>query len=240
MTRSLIVNADDFGRSPGINAGVAHGFACGVLRSASLMVRWPAAVEAAAYARAHPRLSVGLHLDLAEWRYDGEWRPVYEVIPADPTPACAEAEIERQLDAFVALVGRPPTHLDSHQHVHRDEPVRSALLAAGEALGIPVRDFSAAVRYEGGFYGQYGRGEPYPEGIERVSLLALLASLPDGVTELGCHPAIAPELESAYAAERPRELRVLCDLRVADAIRAHAIELRSFADLLSTTELGVI
>ncbi len=41
------------------------------------MVRWPAAAEAAAYARAHPRLSLGLHFDLAEWTHDrGTWVPI--------------------------------------------------------------------------------------------------------------------------------------------------------------------
>src|SRR3712207_7115710 len=41
----------------------------GIVTSASLMVRWPAATEAAAYAREHRDLSVGLHLDLGEWVY---------------------------------------------------------------------------------------------------------------------------------------------------------------------------
>ena len=50
--RALIVNADDFGLSPGVNAGVARTHEQGILTSASLMVRQPAADEAAAYARA--------------------------------------------------------------------------------------------------------------------------------------------------------------------------------------------
>jgi predicted glycoside hydrolase/deacetylase ChbG (UPF0249 family) len=50
--RYLIVNADDFGQSHGVNRGVIEAFENGIVTSASLMVRWPAAVEAAAYARA--------------------------------------------------------------------------------------------------------------------------------------------------------------------------------------------
>ena len=49
--RVLIVNANDFGRSPGVNQGVTWAYEPGVVTSATLMVRWPAAVEAAAYAR---------------------------------------------------------------------------------------------------------------------------------------------------------------------------------------------
>ena len=67
--RSLIVNADDFGQSTAINRGIIRAYEQGVVTSASLMVLWPAAKEAANYARLHPSLSVGLHVDLAEWSY---------------------------------------------------------------------------------------------------------------------------------------------------------------------------
>ena len=58
--RVLIVNADDFGRSPGVNRGVIRGHEQGIVTSATLMVRWPAAAEAAADARDTGR-SVGRH-----------------------------------------------------------------------------------------------------------------------------------------------------------------------------------
>jgi YdjC-like protein len=77
--RYLIVNADDFGQSEGINQGVMEAHERGLVTSASLMVRWPAAIEAAAYSRAHPSLSLGLHVDLGEWTYGGDrWLPLYE------------------------------------------------------------------------------------------------------------------------------------------------------------------
>ena len=75
--RFLIVNADDFGLSPGVNRGILETHERGILTAASLMVRAPAAAEAAAAAHDHPRLSVGLHLDLGEWICrDGAWEPV--------------------------------------------------------------------------------------------------------------------------------------------------------------------
>jgi predicted glycoside hydrolase/deacetylase ChbG (UPF0249 family) len=64
--RYLIVNADDFGQSDGINQGVVKAYERGIVTSASLMVRWPTASAAAVYARAHPDLSLGLHIDLGE------------------------------------------------------------------------------------------------------------------------------------------------------------------------------
>ena len=63
--RLLIVNADDFGRSESINGGIVQAHERGIVTSASIMVRWQAARDAAAYAREHGKLGLGLHLDLA-------------------------------------------------------------------------------------------------------------------------------------------------------------------------------
>src|SRR5260370_31664554 len=79
--RYLIVNADDFGQSAGINRGIIDAHERGVVTSASLMVRWPAAPEAAKYARSHTSLSLCLHFDFGEWCCrDGNWSILYEVV----------------------------------------------------------------------------------------------------------------------------------------------------------------
>src|SRR5213592_923088 len=185
--RILIVNADDFGRSAGVNAGVIRSYEEGIVTSASLMVRWPHAVEAAAYAR-RSSLGVGLHLDLGEWAYrDGSWHSRYEVL-SEESPEAVAGELARQLDAFQRLVGRGPDHLDSHQHVHRDEPVRAELLAVAERLGVPVREAAPGIAYSGVFYGQDAKGTPVPEAITTEALVAAIEALPAGTTELACHP----------------------------------------------------
>src|SRR5207302_5062801 len=98
--RSLIVNADDFGLSAGINQGIVAARERGIVTSASLMVRWPAAVEAAAYGRAHPDFSLGLHVDLGEWSYrDGGWVARYQVVAVDD-PRAVSDELARQVDSF--------------------------------------------------------------------------------------------------------------------------------------------
>lgn len=226
--RYLIVNADDFGQSCGVNRGIIAAFGNGIVTSASLMVRWAAAVEAAAYARAHPKLSVGLHVDLAEWSYKSEtWLPLYEVVPPDDHAAIA-AEIAHQLERFRELLGRNPTHLDSHQHAHHQEPVRSILMSLSRDLRVPLRHYSTNARYCGAFYGQSVKGEPFPEGISVDSLVDILTNLPFGVTELGCHPGWPDDLKSMYRAERASEVKTLCDARVRSFIKEAAIELCSF------------
>jgi predicted glycoside hydrolase/deacetylase ChbG (UPF0249 family) len=227
MTRALIVNADDFGGSACINAGITHAHEHGIVTSASLMVRCPAARQAADYARAHPDLSVGLHIDLGEWSHGrGRWHAVYG-LPTWDGDAVA-AEVERQLDSFRALLGRDPTHLDSHQHVHEKEPVRSILVSLAEELRRPLRSLTPDLTYVGSFYGQTARGDPLPEAISVEALAEILASLESGVTELGCHPGFVGDFESTYQAERQVEVRTLCDTRVRAVLHTEGIELRSF------------
>jgi chitin disaccharide deacetylase len=228
--RVLVVNADDLGLSDGVNRGIVEAHEHGIVTSATLMVRAPAAAAAAGVARGHPGLSVGLHLDLGEWVYaGGEWRLRYQVVDPDDDAAVA-AEVDRQLDAFTDLLGHPPTHLDSHQHVHRSGPARRALTAAGERLGVPVREVTPGIAYLGAFYGQSGKGHPVPEAITVEALVALIRALPAGVTELGCHPGRG-ELDSVYATERVTEVATLCSPVVRAALDDEGVELRSFADL---------
>jgi predicted glycoside hydrolase/deacetylase ChbG (UPF0249 family) len=227
----LIVNADDFGLSPGVNAGIVTAREHGIVTSASLMVRMPAAAEAADYARRHPEFSVGLHVDLGEWFYrDGEWRKSYEVVPVSDREA-VDAEVARQLERFRQLAGRDPSHIDSHQHVHRDEPVRSVLTEVARALDVPLRHFDATVAYCGGFYGQTAKGEPFAGAISVAGLRATLGNLPVGITELACHPGTGRDFDSDYAAERAEEVKTLCDPRVKEMLQEFAIELMSFHDV---------
>jgi predicted glycoside hydrolase/deacetylase ChbG (UPF0249 family) len=200
--------------------------------SASLMVRWPAAAEAAAYSREHPDLSLGLHVDLGEWAYrDETWVPLYEVTRLDDTAAVAD-ELARQLAAFGRLVGRDPTHMDSHQHVHLKDPVRSVVVAIARGLGVPLRHCSPDVQYCGRFYGQTAEGVPFPEGIGVDGLITILAGLPRGCTELACHPGEGGDgLDTMYRRERAVEVTTLCDPRVRAAIAAERIELRSFGNV---------
>ena len=226
----LIVNADDFGQSPGVNRGIIEAHKHGIVTSASLMTRWLAAGEAALYAREHPKLSLGLHLDLGEWVYrEGSWVPVYTVVPIEDHSA-VERELSRQLDAFRFLIGRDPSHINSHQNVHLREPVRSITLQICESLGIPLRDLSPHINYFMKFYGQTTEGLPFPSGIGVDRLVQVLSTLPSGLTVLVCHPGDAMDLKTVYQTERLEELRVLCDQRVRAAINDFGIRLCSFED----------
>jgi chitin disaccharide deacetylase len=226
--RILIVNADDFGLSAGVNSGVIKAREHGIVTSASLMVRGLAAHEAASYARSHPDFSVGLHIDLGEWAWrDEDWATVYEVVPFEDAEAVA-AEVQRQLEAFRVLVGTEPTHLDSHQHVHTSDPAAGILRGIAAALRVPLRHEHPDVRYCGDLYGQTRTGAPMLEAVSVPNLIDILSRLQPGITELGCHPGEGGDVESIYRFEREAEVEALCDPRVREAIESEGIVLRSF------------
>ena len=208
-----------------MNRGVAAAHEHGIVTSASLMVRRPAARQAVTYAEDHREISLGLHLDLGEWEYRaGEW--VVVIAP----PSAVEAEIRAQLQIFNELTGRQPTHLDSHQHVHREQPLASIVRNVATDFGIPVRGAHPRIRYCGEFYGQTARGEPIHDGIRLQALIDVLTTLPLGVTELGCHPGIDTD-DLAYGIERTVEVQTLCDPAVRVTLEAERIRLCSFDEI---------
>ena len=213
--RYLIVNADDLGLGPGVDRGILEAHARGIVTSASLMVDTPWSAEAASLARATPRLSVGLHV----------------VLPAAPGADAAGDQLRRQHARFASLMGRPPTHIDSHHNAHRDPRVLERFLEFARDAGLPLRGHSP-VRYFSSFYGQWG-GESHPEHIGVESLTRMLANeIGEGITELSCHPGYAdPREPSSYALEREVEVRTLCDARIRTALSAHGITLVSYHDL---------
>jgi len=227
--RTLIVNADDLGYTQATNDGIFHAHQHGIVTSASLMVRPAAASDAVRRASEIGFTSLGLHLDLGEWtRRNGEWIALYEVV--DPLDMVAvAAECESQVARFQELTGRSPTHLDSHQHVHRQEPVRSIALAIAGRLSIPLRHFCPQVAYRGDFYGQSGRGETAPELLTETALLDILRDTPDTAIEIGCHPGWDSGLETMYCQERLREVEVLCRPALKESIAAMGFELVDFA-----------
>lgn len=216
----LIVNADDFGCTDGVNRGIAEAHERGIVTSTSLMVNRPGAKDAAAYARERPELAVGLHAELRRWR-----------LPAPLVRALAERELKSQLARFRRLLGRAPTHLDSHHNVHRAEPLRPVFAALADELGVPLRHFSENVRFCGEFYGHDGQGRPEEDAIQPNALIGLLDGLGPGVTELGTHPGYPEGLREWYRAERVQEVRTLCDPAVHRAIERLGIELISFGAL---------
>lgn len=227
--RLLIVNADDFGSSRGVNRGIVEAHERGIVTSASLMVNRPAAPEAAEYARKHPELAVGLHVEVPRWRV--RRRPWSLIWSERSLQRNVAREVASQHGQFRALMGRDPTHIDSHHHRHRAEALHSIFVALARELRVPLRHYDPRISFCGAFYGHDGFGRPNPAAITPDALIDLLTDLPDGITELCSHPGYTEGLTAWYRDEREQEVRTLCDPRVREAIERLGIRLASFRQL---------
>lgn len=289
--RFLVVNADDFGLTPGVNAGIIGAFKRGPVRSASLLVTTPGFDDAVALAREHPELDLGIHLALTNLR---------PALPPDRIPSLVgrdgrfpalgswqrqvalrqlrPAELRAELFAQVARARRTGlrfTHLDGHHHVHLFGPVAAIVAdiarthkmpivrrvkdapcgmedaappaaptprSAGEAIKrgwLEGADRFAESALRGLSRTDAFRGFAFPETPGAWRILA--RSLPRGVTEMMCHPGLRDEAVRAldpYVAERERELRWLCNPRVAAILAEEGVTLTSFRELLGVTVPG--
>jgi predicted glycoside hydrolase/deacetylase ChbG (UPF0249 family) len=233
MACFLIVNADDFGYTQGVNHGILTAHIHGVVSSTSLMVDAPYAAQAATQARSYPRLGVGLHFTATN-----EHTALFDLNDL----ALVEQELDRQYQRFCELVGGVPTHLDSHHHVHLREQLKPLFVSWAEEHNLPLRGLGH-VHYNGGFYGQWydenWHPHPMPDNISVEHLEKLLRALPDGVTELACHPGfVSAGLDSSYRAERAIELATLLAPQVLSLIHALDIKLINFTGLANGTLLS--
>jgi chitin disaccharide deacetylase len=212
----LIVNADDFGLTAGVSEGIVEAHSRGIVTSTSLMVDAPAAEHAVGLAGENPGLSIGLHF--------------VDDSPALDEPDHAAREFARQLERFRRLMGREPTQVDSHHHVHVARMSTFTPLVA--PLGMPLRG-DGRVRYLGAFFAHPQPGVVDHERIREPFLLRLLGEIcvDEGFVELGCHPGrITEELHSSYAGEREIELATLTEPGLAGRIEALGLTLASYYD----------
>jgi len=250
----LIVNADDFGYTERVSAGILRGHRDGIVTATTFMTNAPHTEGAAKLARATPSLDVGVHLvvsfgrplaDVARVRSlidaDGEFFRPKELLSRDIDREEALIEYRAQYGRARELLGRDPTHLDTHHWVH-DHP------ALEWAIGELARETGAAARIHSDEQRERlrARGVRTPDHFARefqhegkvgvAQLLDLLERLAkrDDVTELMCHPGETDEAmvkKSGYARERPTELATLTDARVRAAVKDLGITLATFADV---------
>jgi len=247
--KRLIVNADDYGRTAGVNAGTLEAHARGIVTSATVMVLEKSAArgirEAAERA---PALSLGLHFVLT-----GGGRPAAAArevptlapaglfprtraeLPEQIPPEEIRRELEAQIAVFQILARKPPSHLDSHHHCALHPAVAPVFAAVAKGRGLATRAASdgarrllreAGVRTPDRFIDDF-----YAEKVSFETLQGLLEGLPEGTAELMCHPGHADEdlqRGSSYAREREVEIEVLCDPGIRALVRSLGIALVGF------------
>ena len=217
----LIVNADDLGYDPEIDRGILEAHARGVVTSATVMVETP--FSAAALAAAPDSLGLGLHA----------------VLPPRLSRAAAAAGLRQQISRFEELRGAPPSHLDSHKHVHAAPALLTAFVEVALERRLPVRSIDGATRAALRAHGVatpdlfLGDADLRP-GWTEASLVAALAGLPEGVVEVMVHPGYRPShVRSTFGVERELELAALTSAAVVGATKRQGLRLGSYLALRS-------
>ncbi|WP_213806423.1 ChbG/HpnK family deacetylase [Granulicella sp. dw_53] len=154
MPPRLILNADDFGLTPGVNRAIAELHQAGVLTSATLMATGPAFDDAVAIAHANPTLGVGCHITLVDGTPVAHPQSIPTLIGSDGktlrpslidfTQALLrgdihEDDIEREALAQLQKLQRAGidvTHLDTHKHTHLFSAVARPLLHLAQRASI--------------------------------------------------------------------------------------------------------
>ena len=286
--KNLIVNADDFGWSEGVNRGIAYAHRNGLVTSTSLLANGLAFTSALDVARANPELGVGVHLNLSDGppttrpsEIAGLLNP-YGVLENGPEALLLRiagrnlelAEVEREWDAQILKVrdaGIAPTHLDGHKHVqmlpglfeiavrlakkhairairisHEESRLRAFLSSGGEqktsvvlkqgvqarGLKLLARDARDMADHAGLVATDYFCGIAQTGAMTREGLEALLTNLPEGTTELMCHPGYSDDdlrrSPTRLQDSRQSELEILTDARIRKLVATQGIRLISY------------
>ncbi len=202
----LIINADDFGYSHSINKGIIEAVENGTVTSTSVMVDAIVADEAKDLTK-YPDLSIGLHFELKE---------VVDV----------ETELERQIEKFIAIVGKKPDHIDTHKRRTTDEGIKEVLEAYARNHSIPVRNFNAK------HIGSFGINS---NDASVAQLKRSIDEATDKNNELMTHCGYSDDYlreHSSYSDPREQELASICDPSIKQYIANKGLQLISWKRVL--------
>ena len=229
----LIVNGDDLGYTKGVTEGILEGYHRGILRSTSALMSSAYIQESAALTKDCTDLGVGVHLNLTlegpltknrtltdpatgefyhgrteVWKHDPDYTEIYN-------------EWKAQIDRFMEVFQKRPTHLDSHHGVHDATP---------EALQVAQR-LSEEYRLPLRRYNHYKFVPEFFGSKEPKQLIDILEKYKDTDIEIMAHPAFADldlYRKSSICFPRVQELDVLCSDAVKEYVSKHGIELAHY------------
>jgi len=273
MTRCLIVNADDFGLSEGVSRGILRAHREGILTSTTFMVNFPWAEEMAPLLEEAPDLGVGVHLNLTTGQpilppgqvrtlvnHQGSFAKALVPLAVRADMTEVHREWSAQVAKGIALLGRTPTHLDTHRFLQGHPAFAAVMLEVARTYGIPAvrclyagpdmsisemfRSWNPA-RYLVDRYlhksaqlvAQSGLGCPaaiMAGDFDLPGLLAKLERVGEGVTELVSHPGLVDDqLRSLSSMQdhREAELAALTSPEARSRVERLGIALVSFAHL---------
>lgn len=287
--KNLIVNADDFGWTDGVNRGILEAFQNGIVTSTSLLANGAAFAGAVEAARSAPGLGIGVHLNLSDGppvagreavtsllNEEGEFTGGPEsLLLRRARRGLVLAEVEQEWDAQIQKLrdaGIEPTHLDGHKHVHmlpglfeialllakrhnigairvslEASSLRAALSSGSKqnsavvmkqgvqarGLKLLARDAREQAQRAGISTADYFCGIAQTGELTREGVAQFLKILPEGTTELMCHPgyvdAALQKSSTRLQKSRQSELAILTDTGIRNLVASQGIRLIDYA-----------
>ena len=247
----LIINADDFGRTRGINYGIEEEMKNGVLSSTTIMMNMPYAEHAVNLAKKEGITSIGVHLTFIEKSLSlGKTLVDEQGIFKKYPELMAEADVEEiktemrtQIDKLINM-GINPTHLDGHHHVHLYSlKMTEAVFSVAKEYNLPVRVGKSGRTtrageeivipewlktidfFEDSYYGDKTGADDFKMCIKNAVMY--------DVVELMCHPAFlcTDTLKSSYSYPRLTELDVITSNEIKEFIKSNGIEIVDYSVL---------
>ncbi|MGE8205363.1 chitin disaccharide deacetylase [Heyndrickxia sp. NPDC080065] len=233
----LIINADDFGLSRGVNYGIIESHKNGIVTSTTLMVNMPAAEHAVNLVKNCPSLGVGVHLNLTAGK------PIHTNVPSlindrgyfhhnrdllkKGNWMDLEKELRAQIEYFYTL-GLEPTHIDTHHNIHANEPISSIVESISKEYVLPVRQLTNT-----------NKSKQIPEfcsdfhkdNATYETLVSIFKRVQKSPIEMMCHPGFIDETLlnlSSYNLPRIRELSILIDNKTKEAVNKYDIQLKCY------------
>lgn len=246
--KKLIINADDFGLTPGVNLGIIESHTQGILTSTTLMANMVGFEHAVQLAKEHPTLGVGVHLVLTAGRPltectslvndEGDFLklPFYETvfnIEFDELYLEWKAQIDKVINAGII-----PTHLDSHHHIHTVKGIADIFIRLAREYQLPVRNnFVVAddIKTVDKFILEFDSLTQSNSIWEPLFFHNLLIDFQHSDTiELMCHPGLIDASlmsVSGLVENRPLVCELLKEKRFKDFFNKEKISLLTYRDL---------
>jgi predicted glycoside hydrolase/deacetylase ChbG (UPF0249 family) len=225
--RSLIINADDCNLTSQVTEAILKAHENGVVTSTTFLVNMPMGTDVSKELLSRKKLGIGLHLNVTLGKplakpgligsllqKDGRFKKKDQYFAKKLPPVFEIAEeFKAQLAKFVKIFKRLPTHVDVHHHMHDFRPFLEALAMIARKHKLPIR--WTRLLTEPDVRGEhkdlkttdhfYGNLDPHTFWTEEV-LRHLLFTLPEGTSEIMCHPGwVDDELCSISSLTIPRE-----------------------------------
>lgn len=252
--RRLIINADDCNLTPGVTRGILKSHDEGILTSTTFLINLPVDDKTVRELKKRPNLGVGIHLNItlgrpvtAAWKIPsllktgGIFNRPLDYLKKLPSLKEVVSEYTAQIRQFEKYFHKLPDHLDTHHHLHDHPLFFKALAQAAHRYKIPVR--RSKIFHMEAYQREtknlkttdwlFGNLEAHSYW-ELNSFLGVALNLPEGTSEIGCHPGYCDQnlrQISSFTEARAEELKVFSNPRLKHLLGQQGIEWVRFSGL---------